>query len=268
MSHWDFPATGPIDVLVEVSAGSVRIAAEQTETVTVDVRSTASRQHSGELADEVQVDFADGRLEIVEPPQRHSWLRFTGGLDVSVTLPAGSRCWVTTASADVNISGELGSLAAKTASGKVVADAITGTAEVSTVSGRIRVNEAAGQVSAKSASGAVELGQVGSGLDVNTVSGKVEIGKADADATIRTASGRVKIGSLSRGRAEIATVSGEIKVHIAKGAGVYLDVSSLTGRVTSELEPPESSGQVDLRVQCRSISGGVKIGRAELADVS
>jgi len=268
MPHWDFPATEPIDLLVEATAGSVRITAEPTQTITVDVRPSGSGKHGDDLADEVRVDFADGRLEIVEPHQRPNWLRFASGLDVSVTLPTGSRCWVTTASADVTADGELGSLAAKTISGEVVAGAITGNADVSTTSGRISINEASGQVSAKSASGAVDLGEVASDVDVNTVSGKVEIGKAAADANVRTASGRIKIGSLSHGWAEIVTVSGEVKVGVAKGAGVYLDLSSLSGRVSSELEPSEASDEVDLHLKCRSISGAVKVRRAELADAS
>lgn len=268
MPHWDFPATEPIDLLVEVTAGSVRITADQTQAVTVDVRSTKSGQRGDELADEVQVDFADGRLEIVEPPRMHNWLHFYGGLDVSVTLPAGSHCWVTTASADVTVTGELGSLAAKTIAGQISADAITGNAEVSTTSGRITINEAAGQISAKSASGSVDLGRAGSDVDVSTVSGKVEIGEAAADATVHTASGRVKIGRLSRGQAEVVTVSGEVKVNVAKGTGVYLDMTSISGRVTSKLDPSQASDQVDLHLKCRSISGAIKVAKAELADVS
>lgn len=268
MPHWDFPATGPIDLLVEVTAGSVRIGAEQTETVSVDVRPTRPGQVGDELAADVRVDFADGRLEIIEPTQRFSWMRFTSGLDISVTLPAGSRCWVTTVAADITASGDVGWLAAKTVSGKIVASAITGNADLSTTSGRISVNETAGQVLAKSASGAVDLGQVGGDLDVTTVSGKVDIDRATADATVRTASGRVKIGSLSRGQADIVTVSGEVTVHVAKGTAVYLDMTSISGRVTSELEPSEATEQVGLHLKCRSISGAIKVASSELANVS
>lgn len=267
MPHWEFPATEPIDLLVEVTAGSVRIAAEQTELVTVEVRPVKSTQRDDELADEVRVDFADGRLEVVESPARHNWIRFSSGLDVVVSVPAGSRCWVSTASAEVNASGELGSLAAKTVSGGITAGAITGTAEISSTSGRISIDDIIGQVAVKSASGSVELGHVGSDVDVNSVSGKVEIGKADADAKVRTASGRVKIGTLRRGRSDISTVSGEVKVGVAKGAGVYLDLSSLSGRVTSELEPSEPTGEVDLRLRCRTVSGAIRVAQADLADV-
>lgn len=84
-------ATEPIDLLVEVTAGSVRITAERTQTVTVDVRSTRSGQRGDELADEVQVDFADGRLEIVEPPRMHSWSHSYGRIPTAVST-CRSRC--------------------------------------------------------------------------------------------------------------------------------------------------------------------------------
>lgn len=105
-------------------------------------------------------------------------------------------------------------------------------------------------------------------MDVSTVSGKVEIGEAAADATVHTASGRVKIGRLSRGQTEIVTVSGEVKVNVAKGTGVYLDMTSISGRVTSKLDPSQASDQVNLHLKCRSISGAIKVAKAELADVS
>jgi hypothetical protein len=267
MSHWDFPATEPIDLLVEVAAGSVRITAEQTETVSVDVRPTKSGPRGDELADVMQVDFTDGRLEIVEPRHPHNWIRSNSGLDVRVTLPTGSLCSVSTASADVRASGELGSLNVKTASGAIRAEAVTGECDVNSMSGRVAIDEAASRVSAKSASGAIEIGRVGGDLDVNNVSGKVEIGKAEAGASVKTASGRVRIG-LAHGQAEVVTVSGDVKVYVAKGTGVYLDMTSLTGRVTSELEPSEASDQVDLHLRCRSVSGAIKVARAELADVS
>jgi DUF4097 and DUF4098 domain-containing protein YvlB len=263
MPHWEFPATEPIDLLAEVTAGSVRVTAQQTETVTVDVQSTGSGKQADRLADEVQVDFADGRLEIVEPPQRHGRMRTYSGLDVVITLPVGSHCWVTTASADVTVSGELGSLTAKTISGEIEAGAISGTTEAATTSGRIRILEVTGRVSAKSASGTVELGHVRGDVDVNNVSGKVEIGKAGSNASVHTSSGRIKIGSLSRGLAEIVTVSGEVKVGVDKGVGVYLDVASVAGRVTSELEPSEPSDQVDLRLHCRSTSGAIRVATAD-----
>lgn len=266
MPHWDFPATEPIDLDADITAGSVTITARPTDTITVDIQ--GSGRHGDENAAEVLVKYADGRLRISEPSQRRSWLHFGSGLDVVVTLPTASRCSVQTASADVLIDGELGALTAKTVSGEISAGAITGETTVSTTSGRISVEDAAGPASAKSASGAIDLGQVGGALNVNTVSGRVEVGKAATSASVHTASGKVKIGSLSHGQAEIATVSGDVMVHVAQGVGVYLDMASISGRVWSELEPSEANDQVDLRLHCRSVSGAIKASRAALAGVS
>lgn len=266
MPHWEFPATEPIDLDADITSGTVTINAKPTDTITVDIQ--PSGRHGDDHAAEVLVTFADGRLAIGEPTQRRNWLRFVSGLDVVVTLPTGSRCSVRTASAHVLVDGELGSLDARTVSGEISAGAITGDTEVSTTSGRMSIEDAAGPVSAKSASGAIDLGQVGGALNINTVSGRVEIGKAATSATVRTASGRVKIGNLSHGQTEIVTVSGEVLVHVAQGVGVYLDMVSISGRVWSELEPSEPSDQVDLRLQCRSISGAIKVSRAALAGVN
>jgi DUF4097 and DUF4098 domain-containing protein YvlB len=266
MPNWNFPATEPIDLHSETIAGSVTITAQPTDTITVRVQSTRPSRRGEDEAD-VHVEFADGRLEIIEPAHQ-GWIRTGSDIDVMVTLPAGSRCSVRTVSADILCEGELGGLVAKTASGEIHADAVTGDVQVTTTSGRIDIEDAAARVTAKSASGAIEIGRAGGDLDVNTVSSKINIGKAGADANVRTASGRIRVGNLARGQADIATVSGEVKVYVAKGVGVYLDMSSLTGRVTSELEPTQASDQVDLHLHCRSISGSVKVGRAELADVA
>ena len=265
MPHWDFPATEPIDLDAEITSGSVTISARPTDTITVDVQ--PARRSGDDLADQVRVEYASGRLVISEPTQRN-WLRFSSGLDVLVTLPARSNCSVRTVSADVLAEGELGTLSARTTSGEISAGAVTGDVKITTISGRINIEDAAGPVSVKSASGAVDLGRVGGDLDVDSVSGRVEVGKAAASASIRTASGRVKVGSLSHGQADIVTVSGTVELYVAQGIGVYLDMSSLSGRVTSDLEPSGASDQVDLNLRCRSVSGGLRVGRAQLADVS
>lgn len=266
MPNWNFPATEPIDLYSETVSGSVTITAQPTDTVTVSVEPVSRSRRGEDDAADVRVDFSDGRLEIIEPPH-HGWLRIHSGLEVKVTLPTGSRCSVQTVSADVACAGELGTLTAKTTSGAVQADLVTGDVEVNNTSGRTAIEDAASQVLVKAASGAVEVGRVAGKLTVNNVSGKVLIGKAESDVNVRSASGRVKISNLARGQADIGTVSGDVTVYLAKGVGVYLDMSSLSGRVTSDLEPSQASDQVDLHLHCRSVSGAVKVGRAELADI-
>jgi len=61
-------------------------------------------------------------------------------------------------------------------------------------------------------------------------------------------------------------VSGAVEAKVTPGAGIYLDLASISGRVTSELEPSQGDGAVDLNLKCRTASGSIKVGRAVLAD--
>jgi hypothetical protein len=266
MSHWDFARSEPVEAYLHVISGSVKIVAAPTETITVDLQPCRPGRHDDELIGHFTVELVDDRLEVSEPTEQSSWLRHSSGFDLRVTVPIGSCCLVNTVSASVDCVGELGALDAKTASGGVQADTIAGPVQLNTVSGRIKIGDVAESVTAKTASGRVGLGRVGGDINVGTVSGRIEIGVAEASVAAQTATGRVQIDRLTRGKTEISTVSGAVEANVAPGTGIYLDLASISGRVTSELEPSQSEGEVDLNLRCRSASGSIKVGRAVLAD--
>ena len=64
--------------------------------------------------------------------------------------------------------------------------------------------------------------------------------------TVRTASGDVQIEAASGHRTDVNAASGDISVGVAPGIGVYLELSSLSGTVSSELEPGEETGGTDM----------------------
>jgi hypothetical protein len=266
MSHWEFARSEPVEAYLHVIAGSVTIIAAPTEHITVDLEPTRPGRHDDELIDRFTVELVDDRLEVSEPTEQTSWLRHSSGFELTVTVPTGSCCLVSTISANLEATGELGALDAKTASGSIEAVTIAGPAALNTVSGRIEIGDVSESVTAKTASGRVELGRVGGDINVGTVSGRIEIGVAEASVTAQTATGRVEIDRLIRGKTEISTVSGSIEANVAPGSGIYLDLASISGRVTSELEPSQDQGDVDLNLKCRSASGSIKVGRAVLAD--
>ncbi len=266
MSHWEFARSEPVEAFLHLIAGSITIIAAPTETITVDLEPSRPGRHDDDRISRFTVELVDDRLEVNEPTEQISFLRHYSGFDLTVTVPTGSCCLVNTVSASLECSGELGALDAKTASGSIEAATIAGPAILNTVSGRIEVGDVAESVTAKTASGWVELGRVGGDINVGTVSGRVDIGVAEASVAAQTAAGRVQIGRLTRGTTEISTVSGSIEADVAPGAGIYLDLASISGRVTSELEPTQEQGESDLSVKCRSASGSIKVGRAVLAD--
>jgi DUF4097 and DUF4098 domain-containing protein YvlB len=263
MSNWEFPGSEPIDIVIETSAGSIAVAAEPAEVTTV--RLEGRGRDAERLVSEVMVSFSNGRLEIIEPKSARSLLRGNARLDVTVTAPAGSSCEVRTASADVSCMGRLGELDIRTASGDVTAGTVAGSVQVRTASGDVWLEQADGSVQVKTASGDVRLRQANGEVQVQTASGDVAIGLAAASVQVQTASGDAKVGSVSSGEVSMKSASGDIQVGVAPGAGVYLDLSSLTGTIRSELDETDGGDDVRLQVSSRTVTGSIRITRADQA---
>jgi hypothetical protein len=234
MPTWEFPASEPVDLQVRVMDGDITVSAAATDvaTVTIDGDETSD---DGFLPGP-RVEFAQGRLSVVCGLSHSS-------ATITARLPEGSSCLVDTTSGDVRCTGRLGALDVHTISGDVRAGQVSGLARIDTASGDIELKDAA-EVRAE------------------TASGDVQIGRAGGDLAVRTASGDVRVAEASGARADAKSASGDIHVAVAPGTGVYLDLSSLSGTVRSELEPAEDSDAADLTLNCRSISGDVVVSRA------
>jgi DUF4097 and DUF4098 domain-containing protein YvlB len=241
MTHWDFPASEAVDLQVRVPAGRVTVQAAATRTATVAIEATRPGHRAERLMAATRVEFDDGTLSVIAP--QPPLLGNAASLDVTVEVPEGSSCLLHTASADVRCTGELGAIDAETASGDVSAERAAGPARVRTASGDVHLGEAA-EVKADSASGDVSIGRAGGAV------------------TVHTASGDVRIAEAAGSRAEVTSASGDISVAVPPGIGVYLDLSTLSGTVSSELEPAEDGGGTKLTLHCRTISGDVLVTRA------
>ena len=272
MATWEYPCSEPIDLRIGIAAGSVAVTAEPTDVVTVRAQlgrtggSARESADAGQLADYLTVDYADGRLEISEPEKRG--LRWRDkSLHLVISAPDGSRCNITTASADVTCRGEYGAVEITTASGRVDVHSVRGPAEITTISGGVQVDEAA-EPTLQTASGRIAVRHATGDLTARTASGNISVGLAEASVTARTASGEVRISSVARGRTDLNSVSGDIEVKVAQGTGVYLDLASVTGRVSSDLEPSDQDGQEDLQLRSRTVSGAIRIARAAAAEMA
>jgi DUF4097 and DUF4098 domain-containing protein YvlB len=235
MPSWEFPGHDPVDLRVRIPAGDIAVSAAATQATTVVL------DGSDRTLAATRVQFEDGTLSIIVPDQ--SGLFSDGSVDVVVELPEGSSCRVHTASADVRCTGELAALDVHTASGDVSAERVSGHARVDTASGDVSLGTAAG-------------------AEVESASGDVRIGQVSGGVAVRTASGDVQIEAASGPRTDVNAASGDISVGVVPGIGVYLELSSLSGTVSSELEPGEETGGTDMTLQCRTISGDVRVSRA------
>ena len=264
MSHWEFPGSEPIDAFIELASGSVALAAGATDVTTVSPAPSRFGRNADKLLSEVRVSFDNGRLEVVGPKRTGLWRGYPG-FDLTIALPQGSRCVVRTSSADITCTGELAELDAHTASGDVTATAVTRNLQAATASGDVRAEETGAMADVRTVSGDVRIARAGHDVTARTASGDVNIATAAGSATVTTASGDVRIGTMASGRADVNTASGDVVVGVARDVGVYLDLASLSGSITSQLEDTGPGEDVTLEVRCRSLSGDIRIARASSA---
>jgi DUF4097 and DUF4098 domain-containing protein YvlB len=242
MPTWEFDAGGTTAARIRVAAGSIRVNTTPAQTIRVMIEPAGG---SGDDADDLaEVGYESGLLTVTVPEDQRLLRSSTASFDVSVTLPRGAACEASTASADVECAGELAALTVHTASGDVHAGRVTGLAEISSASGDVRLEEPGT-------------------ARVRTVSGEISIDPAGGDVDVQTVSGDVQVGGVKAGRVAVKTTSGDITVAVVQGTGVQLDLSTLSGEASSELDHGgQAAGPADATVICRSVSGDVTVRRA------
>ena len=255
MRRETFPVTGPLRLDLKVPAGSVEIEAVETDEAVVELEPLRNGDNAVE---EARVELRGDELRVEVRDRRSAEVR------LRVVAPEGSALRSATASADVSARGPLGDADLKTASGDLHL-AHVAALRIKAASGDVTVERVDGEARMQIASGDVELAGVGGGAEIASASGDVHVGEADAGLKVQTASGDQRIDSVTAGRVELTSASGDVRVGIRRGSGVWIDVRSASGDVESELEvgdePADEDGpRVDLRVI--TMSGDVELVRA------
>ena len=115
------------------------------------------------------------------------------------------------------------------------------------------------------ASGDVEVDFVGGDLRVNSASGDVDHRRGRGRRQDADGFRRHRDPLRLEGKIDIQSASGDVEVGIRRGSTVYIDASSMSGDMTSEMDvsdaPPESDGP-DVDFRARTMSGDVKVRRA------
>ncbi len=262
----------PPAIEVRNPCGSVKLEALEGADE-VDVRIEPLDSAAEQSLDRVEVDISPiepdaagspTAVRVVVPERR---LLRTPSFAITISAPAGAAARVAVASADVALHGRWGRVQATSASGDVD---IEDCAELHlrTASGDARVGAVAGRSTVGTASGEVRARSFGAGVDLSTASGNVAIEETTGDVGITTASGDVALRCVADGAVRVKTVSGDVTVGVAQGRRVWLDLSSLSGRMGSELGDDAADGgdgpaQVSLAL--RSVSGDLRIRGAGFA---
>ncbi len=281
----EFQCSGPISVEVSVPTGSVKITAEERDSAHVEVTPFRDNKGSSEAAEATVVEFGDGKL-LIEVPRGRSkwWSRGDNSVKVEARVPLESDVRVGVATADVKCVGTYGRMNANSASANVVIGDVIGDAEINTASGDIQVGAIGGGLKVHSASGDVEVDSVGGSLSTKTASGDIKVGAVGDDIETHSSSGDLLIGSIGKGEVLARTVSGDVRLQVVQGTGVWLDLSSLSGNISNSLDSDDgdaegdggagesgdssvgsgdgSGSSPDLTIHARTVSGDIRIDRA------
>jgi len=264
-----FEPVGHVVVTVTLAGGEVTVQASELPGVEVELVPLRDNDVTSKA-------IADARVEMVASGGRHEVIvnlgkgnGFTIGrgpkVGVRVRCPRESDLRVRSSSADLEATGLLGSVEVKTASGEVTLEDV-GSADVSTASGDVRVRDAERSLGIRTLSGDVSVGRCLGTLSINLVSGDLSVIEAAAGFHVATVSGDVRIRSAAGGPMQVGSVSGDVHLAIKPGEQLYIDASSLSGDMSSELgleDAPATGSEAHIReLSIRTVSGDVQIVRA------
>jgi DUF4097 and DUF4098 domain-containing protein YvlB len=263
---------GELTLRLHLPAGRIEITTWDQPTTDVQVEPLDSSSAAAELAASVRQQLRErggGHELVVETPDRKGIRGFRRSPELRFTIaaPHGAHVYAETASADIDARGQLGGFEVKTASGDVSAEAAAGAVTLKTVSGDVNLTTAAAAARINTVSGDVHIGSVAGEAVVNLVSGDVHVGEAGASVSVKSVSGDVNLAAVRRGEVRLMSVSGDLTIAVVPGARLWMDVSSLSGDTSSDLDVSDggSAGEVDLRVRANSTSGDIQLLRSQRA---
>ena len=181
----------------------------------------------------VEIETASGSLETHDLAGSQSLQTASGDIEVH---DARAPVTIATTSGNVDASG-LGRAQVRSVSGDVTLEGARGPMSIGTTSGSIHLRGVGDSLALSTVSGDVWVDQAPRGIDAGTTSGDIQVdGLAAGTVNLRTASGEVELG-LGRGlrRADVATVSGDITLHLAEDVACNLSLRSASGDLDSSV---------------------------------
>ena len=269
-----FDTPGSVSLQIKLPSGRVVVATADEPKTTVEVVALGRRGQDAMDDIEITMDERSGRHVVrVEQRDRFRWgpiqITWGGDFECRITCPAGTDLEIAGASTNVRVDGELGEVSARTASGDIRLQGVVGPLQVKTASGDVFVGVVAGEGAIATVSGDVGIERIDAALTARAVSGDITVGSIAAELGISTTSGDVDLKAVLDGDVRVQTVSGDVRVGVARGTRVWVDAASVSGRLESELglddqQAVEAEGGV-VPLHVKTVSGDVSVVRAAAA---
>jgi DUF4097 and DUF4098 domain-containing protein YvlB len=276
-----FQTPAPVKLRIEIPWGRIKIVAEEAAETRVELTAVNGDAAAREWIAGAEVIQSGDEIVVRGRKPRLRLFGFGGAVEASIHAPVDSGATLSTGAGRIETAGRLGEISASSGSGAIRLDQSCG-ARARTGSGPIDIAGSTGSVDAKTGSGRVTVGTVGGNARITTGSGHAELAGASGEATLTTGSGNIEVGQAGdsleafaasgnvrvrradHGRVRAKTISGEVRVGVAGGAAALLDISTMSGRVNSELEAGAAPGDGEKRLELviSTLSGNVNIARA------
>jgi Putative adhesin len=264
-----YETPGSVELEIELPAGDVTVRTADEPATTVELIPKGRRGQ--EAVDQIEVTHRErpgGHVVTIEQHDRIRWgpiaISWGGDVEVRVTCPTGADIELDGGSTDLSAIGSFGKVVAKTASGDLRLGA-TREALIKTASGDVSLQSLASESAITTVSGDVEVELVEGSLNARTVSGDVELGRVRSSVTLGTTSGDIAVEAVEAGELRVQSTSGDARIGVAQGTPVWMDATSVSGDLDSELgvveDAPAGEGDV-VPLHVKTVSGDVRFVRA------
>jgi len=282
--HKTFPLNPGGTVSVNTISGTIRVSSWDENQVKIDAVKTADREQDLAFVD-IQVDATPAGITIRTlytggvrggNPRR---IGSTVSVNYDIKVPRSAQLSpLISMSGDIQVVGPVAQVIARSTSGSVSANQVTGGAQVTSTSGDVTARRIGGVLVARSISGTLVVEDVDSQATATSNSGDVTVRGAKGDVVANAHSGAVRVERVS-GRATARAFSGAVVVSdvdgdvTAESASDQLTIQTVRGRVNATT----SSGEIVVKgaqngVRAFSVSGSIVLysskGRLDLTSTS
>lgn len=260
-----FTTPEPPRLRVRAPAGTITVDTDDSAETTIELEPLRGDEATRDAIERATVEQHGDRILVEIGKAGWGFFGRSPQVGVRVRCPHGTSLDCDTASADVVASGRLGDVEVKSASADVFLDHVAGTVSVATASGDVRIDELEGDGKVSTVSGDAHIRTARGELATTTVSGDVELGEAHRSVTVQSVSGDQRLRSIRAGEIQLKSVSGDVAVGVLMGTRLFIDASSTSGDVRSDLNvddlPTEGDGTTEASLRVKTVSGDIAVTR-------
>jgi Toastrack DUF4097 len=267
-----FETPGSVSLQIKLPSGRVVVTTADQPRTTVEVVPLGRRGQDAVEEIEVTMDERQGRHFVrIEQRDKFRWgpiqISWGGDFECRIACPAGTDLDLSGGSTDLRVEGELGEVSVRTASGDIKLATARGDVQVKTASGDVVVGALPASASIATVSGDLSVERVEASLTGRSVSGDVTVGTVAGELGFSTTSGDVEVKTVESGDVRLQTVSGDVRIGVARGTRVWIDAASVSGDLGSELgiedqHPAAGGDESVVPLHVKTVSGDVSIVRA------